>query len=96
MILLFSRGIPITLDYNTYPYSVTLIAYSNLFNHNFAIYFLSHSKYLSKYYFYMVLSSFLNYFYLKSYPYASVTLTNIVYVTFFGYQLAHNLFKFSF
>ena len=61
------------------------INYINMFNYNFAIYFLRHTKYLPKYFFYMVLSTFLNYFYLKSYPYASVTLTNIVYVTFFGY-----------
>lgn len=90
------RGLPITLDYNTYPYSVTLIVYTNLFNYNFAIYVLRYSKYFQKYYFYMALSTFLNYYYLKSYPYGSVTLTNIVYVTFVGYQLFHNLFKFSF
>lgn len=96
LILLLMRGLPITLDYNKNPYSVSIIAYSNLFCHNFAIYILRHSKYFAKYYFYMILSSFLYYFYLKSYPFSSVTLTNIVYTSFILYQLAHNFFKFSF
>lgn len=44
----------------------------------------------------MFLATFLNYFYLQTYPYSNVTLTNIVYATLISYQLAHNLFKFSF
>lgn len=85
IIMLFIRGLPITLDYNKYPNSVTIIVYFNLFCHNFAVYILRNSKYFTKYYFYMILSSFLNYYYLKSYPYSSVTLTNIVYTSFIFY-----------
>jgi hypothetical protein len=73
-----------------------MIAYTTFFQQNFAFYLLEHSRYKSKYVFWMFLSAFLNLFYLNTYPYANTTLTNIVYVTFIAYQLGHNLFKFSF
>ena len=97
VIIFIMRMLPLSLSlYDSFPFSVSLIAHITLFYHNFAQYFLVHSSYCTKYYFYMFLSTFLNYFYLKSYPYSNVTLTNIVYITFAGYQLAHNLFKLCF
>lgn len=96
-IIFIMRMLPLCLTlYDNFPFSVKVIAYTTLFYHNFALYFLVHSSYCTKYYFYMLLSTFLNYYYLKTYPYSNVCLTNIVYVTFAGYQLAHNLFKLCF
>jgi hypothetical protein len=88
----------LTLDLSitNYPFSIKLIAYTMTLCHNISVYLLKHSNYYLKYNFYMFLSTFLYYFYLKTYPYSNVTLTNIVYGSFTAYQLTHNLFKFSF
>ena len=88
----------LTLDLSIthYSFPIKLIAYTMMFCHNFSVYLLKHSTYYLKFNFYMFLSTFLYYFYLKTYPYSNVTLTNIVYVSFTAYQLTHNLFKFSF
>jgi hypothetical protein len=42
------------------------------------------------------LAAFLYNFYLNTYPFANTTLTNMMYLSFIGYHLSHNLFKFSF
>ena len=57
---------------------------------------LKQSNYFVKFNFQMFLSIFLYYFYMKTYPHSNSTLSNIVFVSFTGYQLVHNLFKFSF
>jgi hypothetical protein len=95
-ILLLIRMLPYTLAYKQNPFSTALISLTCLLSHNFSMYVLEHSRYQMKYKFWMLTACFLNYFYLKTYPYCNVTLTNIVFVTFSLYQFAHNLFKFSY
>jgi hypothetical protein len=88
--------LPFCLSQTHFPMSTQLIAYSNLFGYNFSDYLLQHSKYKTKYRFWMLIGTFLYYFYLLTYPYSNVTLTNSVFVTFSLYQIFHNLFKFSY
>mmetsp|Transcript_31197 Transcript_31197/g.47775 ORF Transcript_31197/g.47775 Transcript_31197/m.47775 type:complete len:166 (+) Transcript_31197:1920-2417(+) len=83
-------------EFQHFPFSTQLIAWVNILYQNVALFMLPDTNYCRKYHFYMFKSSFLYYFYLKTYLYSNVTLTNIVYVTFTAYQLCHNLFKFSF
>jgi len=65
-ILFIMRMLPLSLTlYDDFQFSVNLIAYITLFYHNFALYFLVHSSYCTKYYFYMFLSTFMYYYYLR-------------------------------
>lgn len=82
--------------HDQFSFSTKLISYIAYFQQFFGFFFLRHSTYHHKFIFQMFLASFLNYYYLKSYPFCNVTLTNIIYFTFIAYQLTHNLFKFSF
>lgn len=81
---------------NFYSFSVKLIVWVSTVQHLVAKFMLARSSYFKKYHFYSILCCFINYFYIKTYPYCNVTLTNIVFLTFAGYQVCHNLFKFSF
>jgi len=87
----------LTLDQSRdYPFSTKLIAYTSLCCHNFSLYLLKQSNYFLKFNFQVFLSTFLYYFYMKTYPHSNGTLSNIVFISFTAYQLFHNLFKFSF
>ena len=78
------------------PFTSKLIAYNVFFSIFLSEFYLMRTTYKYKYQFYILLSSILNYFYLKSYPFSNVTLTKEVLICFLLYQATHNLFKFSF
>lgn len=96
VILLIIKVLPSTLSHANNPFSVSLIAYTCMFSMGFSTFFLQHSRYQSKYKFWMFMGSYLNYSYQQTYPYCNVTLCNLVFVTFTWYQFLHNLFKFSY
>lgn len=97
-ILFFLKNIAwVTLrEHEQYPITVSLIAYTTVVYHNVSVFVIVHSQYMIKYYFYMFLGSLLVYLYLMSYPYANMTIVNIVYICFSLYKLSHYMFKFSF
>ena len=98
MILMVEISLPrLTLSsYSQFPFTCSLIAYSGFSATVISELYLLDSSYHPKYMFYSFLSCLLNTLYLKSYPFACVTLTNLVMFWFSLYQLTHNLFKFSF
>ena len=78
------------------PFSMAMISISYLISHNVSLYILEHSRYQTKYRFWMFMGSFLNYSYQQTYPYCNVYLTNFVFLNFTLYQFLHNMFKFSY
>lgn len=96
LILVILKILPYTLSRVKNPFSTSLIAYTCFFSYNFSLYALQHSRYQTKYKFWMFMGSFLNYSYQQTYPYCNVTLGNLVFLTFTLYQFLHNLFKFGY
>jgi hypothetical protein len=76
-------------------FSCQLIGWACVLQHLIAKFMLKGSHYFYKFHFYSMIGAFINHSYMVTYPYANVTLTNIVFVLFALYQISHNLFKFS-
>ena len=96
LILAIVQLVPLSLSHAQNPFSTSLVAYTCFLSYVFSVYALQHSRYQTKYKFWMFQGSFLYYSYLQTYPFCNTTLTNLVFMTFSCYQFLHNLFKFSY
>lgn len=63
IILLILKLLPMTLSHANNPFSISLIAYTCFFSQIFSSFVLQHSRYQSKYKFWMFMGSYLNYSY---------------------------------